>query len=291
MGGARPVISFLSDYGLADEFVGVCHGVIARRCPQARVIDVTHAIPPQALRTGAAMLRDCVRFLPAGVHLAVVDPGVGATGGVGLRRAVALRAAEQERLLVGPDNGLLMPAAEALGGVVEAIDIGSSPECLTPVSRTFHGRDIFAPVAAALAAGAELGAIGESLAVEMLVQLRLPCAKVRGQAIDAHVLRIDRFGNVMLDARWEQLRQLGLRARGRVSLELGGLARDSGSHGGAGDLPLALCVHTFSEVAPGELLLYEDSRGMLALAVNEGSAAAALGVYGEGAQPITIRPR
>lgn len=150
---APPVITFLSDYGLLDEFVGICHAVIARRCPPARVIDLTHAIPRHDVRAGAVVLAAAVPFLPPGVHLAVVDPGVGAEGAHG-RRAVALRTADGDRLLVGPDNGLLMPAAARLAGVSEAVDIGASPERLEPVSRTFHGRDIFAPVAAALAGGA-----------------------------------------------------------------------------------------------------------------------------------------
>ncbi|HYB24188.1 MAG TPA: SAM-dependent chlorinase/fluorinase, partial [Solirubrobacteraceae bacterium] len=141
-----PVITFLSDYGLLDEFVGVCHGVIARRCPSARVIDLTHAIPRHDVRAGAIVLRSAVPFLPAGVHLAIVDPGVSAVGRHA-RRSVAMRTVEQDRMFVGPDNGLLMPAAERLGGVAEAVDIGLSPERLEPVSRTFHGRDIFAPVA------------------------------------------------------------------------------------------------------------------------------------------------
>ena len=144
-----PVITFLSDYGQLDEFVGVCHGVMARRCPSARVIDLTHAIPRHDVRSGAIVLRSALPFLPAGVHLAVVDPGVSAIGRHA-RRAVAIRTVEQDHVLVGPDNGLLMPAAERLAGVAEAVDIGESPERLRPVSRTFHGRDIFAPVAAAL---------------------------------------------------------------------------------------------------------------------------------------------
>src|SRR4029077_1301075 len=149
---SAPLITFLSDYGQLDEFAGVCHGVIARRCPAARVIDITHAIPPHDVRAGALVLADALPFMPAGVHLAVVDPGVGVAG-AGARRAVALRTAEQRRLLVGPDNGLLMLAAERFAGVSEAVDGGTSRERLKPLSRTFHGRDVFAPVAAALAGG------------------------------------------------------------------------------------------------------------------------------------------
>src|ERR671915_1654673 len=160
---ARP-ITFLSDYGLADEFVGVVHGVIARLCPEARVIDIVHGIPRQDVRAGSAVLARALPYLPAGVHLAVVDPEVGAR-----RRAVALRTVEEDRLLVGPDNGLLIPAAERFGGVAEAVEISSSPWRLEPVSATFHGRDVFAPVAARLACGAPLAEAGTPLEVGELV--------------------------------------------------------------------------------------------------------------------------
>src|SRR5579859_4186141 len=149
-----PVITFLSDYGLQDDFVGICHGVIAGICPEARVIDLGHGVRRHDVRGGAIVLAGALPYLPAGVHLAVVDPDVGAS-----RRAVALRAAD-DRLLVGPDNGVLWLAAHASGGVVEAADIVRSPFRLEPVSATFHGRDIFAPVAAHLAAGASLAQAG-----------------------------------------------------------------------------------------------------------------------------------
>ena len=150
-----PFISFLSDYGLDDDFVGICHGVIATICPEARVIDIAHGVRRHDVRAGAVILRDALAYMPAGVHLAIVDPDVGAE-----RRAVALRL-DDDRLLVGPDNGLLWPAAELGGGVVEAADIARSRFRLEPLSATFHGRDIFAPVAARLAAGAPLAEAGE----------------------------------------------------------------------------------------------------------------------------------
>jgi hypothetical protein len=168
MGVEVPVITFLSDYGLHDDFVGVCHGVIAMICPQARVIDITHGLPRQDVRAGAISLAGALPYTPQGVHLAVVDPDVGAQ-----RRAVALRLAD-ERVLVGPDNGLLWLAAEQSEGVVEAVDIARSPYRLEPVSATFHGRDIFAPVAARLAAGAPLAESGDPLDPTELVRLELP---------------------------------------------------------------------------------------------------------------------
>jgi S-adenosylmethionine hydrolase len=259
-----PVITFLSDYGHHDEFVGVCHGVIARRCPQARIIDLTHMIPPHDVRSGAILLRAALPYLPAGVHLAVVDPGVSAVGPYA-RRGVALRTVEQGRLLVGPDNGLLMPAAERLGGVVEAVDVGDSPECLRPVSRTFHGRDIFAPVAAALAAGAALSEVGTPLEVVQLRRMGLPSARIDDGVLTAHVLRSDTFGNLILDATAEQLLALDAQLGDELTV-----SREGAPH-------LAAYAATFADVIPGELLIYEDAQQMVSIAVNRGSAAQLLG--------------
>ena len=256
-------ISFLSDYGHADEFVGVCHGVIALRCPEARVIDLSHAVPRHDVRAGALILRASLPYLPAGVHLAVVDPGVGAVG-PGARRALALRTVADERLLVGPDNGLLMLAAEDRGGVAEAVDIGASPVRLRPVSRTFHGRDIFAPVAAALAAGAPLQALGEPLDAASLRRVELPEARAGDGCLTVHVVHADAYGNLVLDAAPAQLAALC-----RQGSELRVLSGASGHP--------ARWVDAFADVAAGELLLYEDARGSLALAVNRGSAAELLG--------------
>ncbi len=258
-----PFITFLSDYGLRDEFVGVCHGVIARRCPRARVIDITHAVPRHDVRAGALTLASALRYVPAGVHLAVVDPEVGAVGRHA-RRAVALLAAEEGRMLVGPDNGLLALALERLGGALEAVEIGRSPERLEPVSATFHGRDIFAPVAAALAAGEPLAGVGEPLAVEELHGLELPRAQLGERELRAHALGVDHFGNVALDADHEQLAQAGLRLGGALTVEIAGRAHS------------ARYASTFADVAAGELLLYENARGMAALAINRGSAAEVL---------------
>lgn len=270
-----PVITFLSDYGQLDEFVGVCHGVMARRCPGARVIDLTHAIPRHDVRSGAIVLRSALPFLPAGVHLAVVDPGVSAVGRHA-RRAVAIRTVEQDHLLVGPDNGLLMPAAERLAGVAEAVDIGESPERLRPVSRTFHGRDIFAPVAAALAAGEPLSAVGEPLPVSQLRRIGLPSAQMGIGLLTVHVLRSDTFGNLILDATNEQLIALGAMPGDTLTV----------SHSGA--VRTARYAATFAEVTPGELLIYEDATRMVALAVNRGSAAELLGAGAD--DELTVRP-
>jgi S-adenosylmethionine hydrolase len=251
------VVTFLSDYGLDDDFVGVCHGVIARIAPDLRVIDITHGIARHDVRAGALVLRRALAFMPAGVHLAVVDPEVGAQ-----RRAVALRCADDEaRVLVGPDNGLLSLAAQRCGGVVEAVDVGRSPLRLEPVSASFHGRDVFAPVAAHLAAGsASLAAAGDPLDPAELVQLELPHARATGAGLVTHVLHADRYGNVVLDAEHEDLAGSGLRLGRAVAVN---------------GRP-ALYATTFADVPPGGLLLYEDGYRVLSLAVNRGSALAAL---------------
>ncbi len=189
-----PVITFLTDYGLSDPFVGVCHGVIAARCPQARVIDLSHGIPPQDVRAGATALARALPFMPVGVMLAVVDPGVG-----GARRGVAIRAAAGH-LLVGPDNGLLWPAAVAAGGAEAAVDLAGSRFALEPVSATFHGRDVFAPVAAALAGGVALFDAGRPIDPASLVALAPLAPQIEEGALRAPVVAIDRFGNLELAA-------------------------------------------------------------------------------------------
>jgi S-adenosylmethionine hydrolase len=258
-GGRAAVITFTSDYGLEDEFVGVCHAVMARRAPQARIVDLAHGIARHDVRAGALALRAALPYTPVGVHLAIVDPGVGTE-----RRAVALRLAGEGRTLVGPDNGLLSLAAADLGGVAAAVEIGDSPECLRPISATFHGRDVFAPVAAALAAGATLEEVGAPIDHGGLVTLRLPRARRVGGTLVAHVLTTDVFGNVSLDADPQLAAGAGLRPGVPLEVRAGSLS----AH--------AHFASTFAEVAAGELLLHVDSRGALALALNGGSAAVAL---------------
>jgi S-adenosylmethionine hydrolase len=258
---AAPFITFLSDYGLEDDFVGVCHGVIATICPEARVIDLAHGVPRHDVRTGAILLQGALPYMPAGVHLAIVDPDVGAE-----RRAVALRLADG-RLLVGPDNGLLSLAAQSGGGVVEGVDLARSPFRLEPVSATFHGRDIFAPAAAHLAAGVELPELGNPCDPRDLVTLALPEARLQAGELLAHALRVDRFGNVQLDAVHEQLAQTGLKLGRRVEVRTA-----------AGEAHAAAYARTFADVAAGELLVYEDSSRRIALAISHGDAASRLGI-------------
>jgi hypothetical protein len=256
-----PLITFLSDYGLEDEFAGVCHAVIAGICPQARVIDLTHGIPRHDVRAGALVLRSALAYLPTGTHLAVVDPDVGAE-----RRAVAIRTAD-ERVFVGPDNGLLSLAAQAAGGVVETVDIARSPFRLEPVSATFHGRDIFAPVAARLAAGAALAEAGEPIDPGQLVSLDLPRPRVENGTLVARVVYIDHFGNVQLGVEHEELADTGLKLGRPVELELGTRAAHE-----------AHFARTFADVEADKLLVYEDAQRQLAVAVSHGSAATRLGL-------------
>jgi hypothetical protein len=252
------VITFLSDYGRDDDFVGVCHGVMARIAPEARVIDVTHGIDRHDVRSGALVLRRALPYFPPGVHLAVVDPEVGAE-----RRAIAVRTVEDDRLLVGPDNGLLALAIDRFGGAVEAVDVARSRHRLEPTSATFHGRDLFAPVSAHLAAGAPLADAGEPIDVGELARLHMPTAgRDENGGLVAHALAFDRFGNVMLDVEHAELAGSGLKLGHRVTI----------------NDELAHYATTFADVPPGELLLYEDAYRTLALAINRGSAAHHLGL-------------
>lgn len=262
----RP-LTFLSDYGLADDFVGVCHGILASRAPGARVLDVTHGIPRHDVRTGALTLRRALPYFPPGVHLAVVDPEVGTQ-----RRAIAVLVAEDDRLLVGPDNGLLSLAAARFGGIVEAVDVTRSPHRLPQPSATFHGRDLFAPVAAALAAGGALADQGDPIDADEVAQLEMPLATVDVDGIVAHALGFDTFGNVMLDVEHQELVGSGLRL---------GLRLQVNDHA-------AIFASAFADVAPGELLVYEDAYRTLSVAVNRGSARGELGLAVD--DEVVVRP-
>ena len=255
------VITFLTDFGLEDDFVGTCHGVIAGIAPEARVIDVTHGIPPQAVLQGALVLRNTTFYMPVGVHLAVVDPDVG-----GNRRAVAVRTTDG-RTFVGPDNGLLMLAADELG-VVSAHELENSRYRLPDVSRTFHARDVFAPAAAHLAAGVALDELGPAVDPTTLVRIDLPDPQVGRSQISATVLSVDRFGNIATNARRGHIDALGLADGDRVEVRI------------ALDRYYAVVAGTFADAAPGELIVYEDSYGLVTLAISRGDAARLTGAAG-----------
>jgi S-adenosyl-L-methionine hydrolase (adenosine-forming) len=206
------IVSLLTDYGLDDEFAGVLHGVVRRIAPEVPIVDITHGISRHDVRQGAIALRNALPYTAVGVHVAVVDPQVGTE-----RRAVAVRCADG-RVLVGPDNGLLSLAWERAGGAVEAVDVSRSPFRLEPVSATFHGRDLFAPVAAHLAKGAELLEAGDPLDPGELATLSLPVARVEGGSAIANAVLIDRYGNVSLNMGHAELLELGLTIGSRAEV-------------------------------------------------------------------------
>ncbi len=234
--------------------------MIRRIAPDVPIVDVSHGITRHGIRHGALVLAAALPYMPVGVHVAVVDPQVGTE-----RRAVALLCGDG-RLLVGPDNGVLSLAWERAGGVEEAFDVSRSPHRLEPVSATFHGRDVFAPVAAHLATGAELADAGDPLDPAELTALSLPSPETGPGAATAHALVVDGFGNVALGLEHQHLLEMGLVIGSRVSLEAGHVRRE------------ATFVQTFADVPAGELLLYEDAWGAVAVAVNRGDAAAELGL-------------
>jgi S-adenosylmethionine hydrolase len=248
------VICFLTDFGLQDDFVGTCHGVIARISPETRVIDVTHGIPATAVLQGALVLSSTLPYMPVGVHLAVVDPGVG-----GSRRALALQDAEG-RLFVGPDNGLLLPAAER-AGIVEARELASPEYALESISRTFHGRDLFAPAAAHLANGVRLDELGPPIDPDALVRLDLPVPSFREDRIDATMLYVDSFGNIALNLTRDDVEAAGVTPGSRIELLL------------SGEGYYAVMARTFADARPGDVILYEDSYRNMSLAISGGSAA------------------
>jgi S-adenosylmethionine hydrolase len=219
------------------------------------VIDITHGIPPQHVLQGALVLANTLPYMPTGVHVAVVDPGVG-----GERKPLALRGGDG-RLYVGPDNGLLLVAADSLGGIEEAVEIANEDYMLTPVSRTFHGRDVFSPAGAHLAAGVELRELGPALDPATLARLELPVAQIGTARIRASALYIDRFGNIQLNLTSKDLEKVGILPGTKVEVEV------------RFERYFAVAARTFAEVRTGDIVLYEDSYQNIALAINQGNAA------------------
>jgi S-adenosylmethionine hydrolase len=249
-------VSFLTDYGLEDGFVAACHGVLMRRAPGVPVVDVTHLVPPGDIRRGAALLAQTLPYLPAGVHLAVVDPAVGTD-----RRPVVVETGHGP--LVGPDNGVLTWAAEALGGVRGVYVV--RPETLGAgvASGTFHGRDVFAPAAGDLARGRPVHDLATPADPSSLVTLPTPVCRPAAGGVEVEVLTVDRFGNVQFAA-----------GPSAVAASVGDRVQVCSPLG----VVLARYGTTFGSVRPGEPVLYVDSASLLALAVRDGSAAALLGV-------------
>ncbi|MGH9286282.1 MAG: SAM hydrolase/SAM-dependent halogenase family protein, partial [Acidimicrobiales bacterium] len=247
MGRTYDTISFLSDYGLDDEFVGVVKSVIRGLAPAATVIDITHGVAPYDVRAGALALVRSVEYLAAGVVLAVVDPGVGTD-----RRAVAVEVGEAgESVLVGPDNGLLAPAVAMVGGALRAAELTNTDFHLPSHGATFAGRDVFAPAAAHLCRGADLAELGELVDPVTLRPAVLPLSSTDAGRVSGEVLWVDRFGNLQLNVGPDEVVHLGE----RLTVGFGGDKART-----------ARRVRAYAELAPGELGLVVDSSGLLSVA-------------------------
>jgi S-adenosylmethionine hydrolase len=264
--GTRPVVSLTTDFGSRDPSAGIMRAVVLGICPDAAVMDLSHEVEKYRIRDGALLLWSAAPYLPVGSHVAVVDPGVGTE-----RRAVAMETARGDHL-VGPDNGILLPAAARLGGIVRVHQLESPQYRLPVISSSFHGRDIFAPAAAHLAMGVPLEFLGPAVDPRSLRILDWPEPEVHPGVLRSSVIYLDSFGNAKLSA-------LGSHLFGALgSPELGQpLFVRVADPGGVIDLEVAW-VETFGDVPPGQPLLFQDSYGRLSLAVNQGSAAMDLGI-------------
>ena len=253
-----PFVSFLSDYGRADEFVGVCHAVMLDLVPELRIVDITHDLPPFDVRAGALALVRAVQYVPDGVVLAIVDPGVGTD-----RRCVAVEV--DGGFLVGPDNGLLAPAVAMIGGPLRVVALENPDYQLPAPGPTFAGRDIMAPAAARLAAGVAISEFGSEVDPVTLAPGLVPLPNEQDDgSLQCEVLWIDRFGNAQLNAAPELLSARGVEPGGTIGVRIGDRERR------------ARWVRTFSDAKPAELVVLTDSYGMCALALDQRSAAAEL---------------
>ncbi len=272
----RPIITFTTDFGPSAP--AVCRGVMFRFCPDANIIDISHQVPRYSIRDGAGTLVFALPYMPVGVHVAVVDPGVGTD-----RLAVGLRTARGD-VLIGPDNGLLIAAAEALGGIVEARQLATRELMLDDVSNSFHGRDIFAPMAGHLAAGVPFESIGPVVPIEDLVRLPVVRPTIREGVLESVVVAVLIYGNLTFAGVPQDLEAaIGPLTPGRP------LLLEFPAHAGAPSVQeRTVWARTFGDVPRGASLLYSDSEGHLALADNQGDAAARLGVTLD--RPVHIGP-
>ncbi len=260
----RPFVSLLSDFGARDPSAAICKAVVLSIAPDALVVDISHEVEKFQVRDGALLLWCAVPHMPIGAHVAVVDPGVGTE-----RLPIAIETARGD-ILVGPDNGILGPAAERLGGI-EWAHVLENPEYRLPViSSSFHGRDLFAPAAAHMALGVPIHVLGPGIDAAELVQLEWPVPEIRDSEFLTAVIYVDTFGNVKLAGEPSDM----LAAVGPVEYGQALEVRPNGR----GALAAAFWADTFGRVPIGELLVYEDSYGRLCLAENQGSAAARLGL-------------
>lgn len=267
-----PFVSFLSDYGLDDEFVGVCKGVLLSLAPHVGIIDITHGVAPHDVRAGALALVRAVQYLPTGVVLAIVDPGVGSA-----RRAVAVQV--EDGYLVGPDNGLLAPAVAIVGGATRAVSLTSEAHQLAAPGPTFAGRDVMAPAAAYLADGVPLDQLGEAISPASLMPGVVPLPSEDGDAITGEVWWVDRFGNCQLNIGPDELLTKGAGPGASLELRFGTEAR------------MARWVGTYSDARPSELVVLTDSYGLLSIALDRASAADACGLRAGSAVTVVASPR
>lgn len=247
-------ISFLSDFGHADEFVGVVHGVLAKLAPDSRVIDVGHGTPPGDIKSAALSLTRAIQYLPEGVALVVVDPGVGSE-----RKALALET--EWGFFVGPDNGVLSPAVAMIGGARLIVSIDNPEARIPSPGETFHGRDVFAPAAALLASGeASIQDLGAEVGPDAVQPLLLPLPEIDGRLITGEAWWVDRFGNVQTNIGPDELAAIGLAPGAILTVKVGA------------SLHSIPWVGAYSDVEPGDALVHVDSAGLIAIAVREGAA-------------------
>jgi len=262
----RPVITFLTDFGPAAP--AVCRGVMFGIAPDANIIDISHQVTRYAIAEGAGTLVFALPHMPVGVHVAVVDPGVGTE-----RLGLALKVARGD-ILIGPDNGLLIDAAERLGGILEARSIENRELMMPVVSSSFHGRDVFSPVAAHLSTGTPFEAVGPEVKIARLVRLPVPKPTILRGELETEVVHILIFGNVTLAGTPADLGA----AIGPVNPGDGLALEFEPFDGRAGTTEMTVWESTFGRVPVGASLLMADSEGRLSLADNQGNAAARLGL-------------
>jgi len=249
-----PILTLTTDFGLSDPFVGVMKGVILRIAPDATIVDICHDVPPQNLVAGALILESAFPYFPPGtIHVVVVDPGVGSE-----RAPVAIQT--EEHYFVGPDNGLIVSAVSPHARIRGRVRLTNSAYHRHPVSATFHGRDIFAPVAAHLAAGIPFEELGEP--IQQLVSLHLPRPVPRDDELELHVLHVDRFGNLITDLRADDLARF---SQGRPVVFRIGEVKIAGTH------------RAYADVEKGRPVAYFGSAGRLEIAVREGNASETFG--------------
>ncbi len=273
----RPFISFLTDFG-PDSAAAVCRGVMLSIAPDAQIVDISHSVRKYAIRDGAFLLTASLPWMPVGVHVAIIDPGVGTA-----RRPIGLLTGRGD-VLIGPDNGLLATAAERLGGIREARVLQNRDWMLARTSSTFHGRDLFAPIAAHLAIGGGFAEVGPAIDPASLVAIRFPEPEVEQGVLHSSVVYVDSFGNLRLAGETADLvRAVGELQSGRsLNVEFGA------TNGSGAIVETVSWARTFGEIPMGRPLLYEDSSGRLGFADNQADAARRLGVGAD--RPVTIRP-